>query len=79
MNDILALLGAAEPEPPKEPSPAPSEPATPPEEATPLFVGPSLPEESYVCPKCGKTYKAIFLSAPVNYNCTQCFYGSSRR
>ena len=32
-----------------------------------------MKEEKYTCPTCGKDYLAIFLAAPVNHNCFQCY------
>lgn len=71
-DDFESLLFGGDPEP--EPPPSKTE-----KSETPIVVKNPLPEEEYLCPTCGKTYRAIFLARPVNYDCTSCFYKSVSR
>lgn len=62
-------------------APAPEEPADDPATTKVIEVKNPLPDEAYTCSKCGKTYRAIFLAKPINYDCYSCFYrrGGSER
>ena len=54
----------------EDPEPAPEPEAV---EGKTVLVGgrlvPALETHPYVCPLCGRHYRAWFISSPVNYNC----------
>lgn len=70
VTDLLTFLGI---EAAEEPSAASSVPAPSPEVVSISFDFEPLPEQDYLCSRCGKGYRAVFLSRPVRGECLPCF------